>query len=71
MLTERLKQAMEKAATALLPEEQDQLAERILALLDADDDAKWDATFAENPEKLDRLAEAALADYHTGHKLLP
>lgn len=65
-MTERLKQAFEQAAAALLPEEQDQLADFVLKLLDADDDSKWDATFAENPGKFDRLADNALAEIHAG-----
>jgi hypothetical protein len=65
-MTERLKQAVEKAAAALLPEEQDRLADFLLKLLDADDDAKWDTAFAENPEKFDQLAENALAEIRAG-----
>jgi hypothetical protein len=35
-------------------------------LLDADDEAKWDAAFAESGDKLDRLAETALSDFRAG-----
>jgi hypothetical protein len=69
-MTERLKQAFEQAATVLLPEEQDQLADYILKLLDADDDAKWDAAFAESGEKFDRLADNALAEIRAGRATL-
>jgi hypothetical protein len=57
---------MEKAGAALEPEEQDQIADFLLKLLDADDDAKWDATFAEYPDKFDRLADNALAEIRAG-----
>jgi hypothetical protein len=65
-VTERLKQAFERAATALSPEEQDELAVQLLKLLEADDDAKWDATFAASEEKFDRLAEKARAEIEAG-----
>lgn len=66
MMTARLKQAVEQAAGALLPEEQDRLADWILNLLDADNDAKWHATFAKDWEKFNRLAEKARAEIEAG-----
>ena len=65
-MTERLKQAMGKVAT-LIPEEQDQVADLLLRWLDADDDARWDAAFAESGDKIDRLADRALEDFRAGH----
>jgi hypothetical protein len=62
--SERLKQAVEQAAAALLPEEQDLLADYILKLLADDNDAKWNETFA--GEKFDRLAENARAEIRAG-----
>jgi hypothetical protein len=80
MLTERLKRAFERAAPALDSEEQDQLADLLLArlaeeenalaellsLLDAGDEAKWDGVFAASGDKLDRLADNALAEIRAG-----
>jgi hypothetical protein len=65
-MTERLKQAVENVAAALLPEEQDQLADSLLRMLDADDEALWDAAFADSGEKLDCLADQALDDFRAG-----
>jgi len=56
---------MERAAS-LLPEEQDWIADQIIALLNADADSKWDETFAKDPEKFDRLAQNALAEIRAG-----
>jgi hypothetical protein len=60
-MTDRFKQTVEQAAAVLPPEGQDQLVEflallaeeesalaELLTLHDADDDAKWDAVFAES-----------------------
>jgi hypothetical protein len=69
-MTDRLKQAFEQAATKLADEEQNQLADWLLKLLDADDNANWDATFAATGEKLDRLADAALDDFSAGRATL-
>jgi hypothetical protein len=65
-MTDRLKQAFDKAAATLLPEDQDQFADYLLKLLDADDEGKWDATFAATGEKLDKLAQQAIDDYRAG-----
>jgi hypothetical protein len=79
MITKRLKQAVEQAAAVLPAEEQDVLAGLLLrlaeeqsalaklaAMLEADDDAKWDTAFAADWEKFDRLAENARADIAAG-----
>ena len=42
------------------------MAEWIMALLKADDEATWDAAFAASDHKLDKLAEQALDDYRAG-----
>ena len=65
-MTERLKQAVEQASRQLSPEDQDYLADRILALLRADDDATWDAAFAASGDKFDKLAQRALDNYRAG-----
>jgi len=83
MMTERLKQAVEQAATMLPAEEQDALADLLLrlteeevalaelvAMLDAEDEAKWDAAFASSGDKLDRLADKAMADHRAGRTTL-
>ena len=83
MMTERFKQAVEQAATVLPAEEQDALADLLLrlteeevalaelvAMLDAEDEAKWDAAFAASGDKLDRLADKAMADYRAGRTML-
>jgi hypothetical protein len=83
MMTERLKQAVEQAAAVLPAEEQDALADLLLrlteeetalaelvAMLDAEDEAKWDAAFAASGDKLDRLADKAMADYRAGRTTL-
>lgn len=82
-MTERLKEAMERAGAALLREKQEQLADvldrlvedenalaELLQRLDVGDDAKWDAAFAESGDKLDQLAERALEDYRAGRTTL-
>jgi hypothetical protein len=64
--TDLLKRAFEKAAAELPDYEQDDLAERLLKLLESDNDARWDALFAQSPDKLDRLAQRALEDWEAG-----
>lgn len=45
-------------------EEQDSIATLIMEELDGE--AAWDDTFKASPDKLRRLAQAALAEYHAG-----
>lgn len=64
MITELLKRAFQKAAE--LPEcEQDALAESLIQAIESDA-RSWDAAFESSVEKLDKLAEQALADYRAG-----
>jgi hypothetical protein len=58
---------LEKAfaeASKLPEEEQDSLAERLLAEIDSDH--QWDEAFAKSGALLSRLAEEALAEHRAG-----
>jgi len=39
----------------------------ILALIDQDDEVQWDEQFATSQDKLERMAEAALAEHTAGN----
>jgi hypothetical protein len=62
-MTERLKQAFEEASK-LSQEEQDALAEVLLADLAAE--TKWSQLFGGSEEKLGQLGEEALNDFRKG-----
>jgi hypothetical protein len=62
-MTELLEKAFTEASK--LPQEaQDMLARMLLDDLAAEE--KWDGTFAQSQDKLARLADEALAEYHDG-----
>lgn len=62
-MTNLLSQAFEKAAK--LPESlQDQLAEELLEELGGE--SRWDETFANSQDKLERLAEKAARQHREG-----
>jgi hypothetical protein len=60
-MTKLLEKALEKISS-LPQEEQDAIAAQILAKLE--DEAAWAKRFASSSEKLRRLADEALAEYH-------
>ena len=62
-MTKRLQQAFE-AASELPAEDQDSLAEAILAELE--DEQRWAKSFASRPDVLERLAEEALDEHRAG-----
>ena len=64
MATHLLKQAFERASE--LPEdEQNFIAQSLIRAIESDSQL-WDAAFASSVEKLDELAEQALAEYRAG-----
>ncbi len=63
-MTSRLEEAF-RAAAKLPPDEQDALAEVILAEVEGAD-AEWDDRFAKSADKLSRLAEEALEEHRRG-----
>jgi hypothetical protein len=62
-MTRRLKEAF-RAASALPAEEQDALAEVILA--EVAGDAEWDERFRQSGQTLERLADEALDEFRRG-----
>ena len=62
-MTARLEQAWTEASK-LSPEEQDALADWVLAELRSE--KKWDKLFANSQEGLSKLASEALAEHHSG-----
>lgn len=62
-MTELLEKAFAEASK-LPHEEQDMLAQMLLADLAAEE--KWDTAFADSQDKLALLADEALADYRDG-----
>jgi hypothetical protein len=75
-MTNRLKLAVEQAATGLPEESQNILADAIIAaaqdeqalilLLMSLNEAKWNITFARSQDKLERMADRALRAYEAG-----
>ena len=62
-MTNLLTQAFQQAAG--LPENlQDQLAQEVMEEIEYE--RRWDKTLAESQDKLDQLAEKALAEYKAG-----
>ena len=62
-MTRLLAKAFEEASR--LPESlQDEIAERLLD--DIEGEAKWDETLARSSEKLEKLADKALAEFRAG-----
>jgi hypothetical protein len=62
-MTEKLKKAFE-AAAKLSPAAQDALAAAILEEVAVE--GLWEASFARNPDALERLANEALEDHRAG-----
>ena len=62
-MTSRLEEAI-REASKLPPEEQDALAEAILAEIRSEEE--WDRRFAESADKLEKLAAEALDEHRRG-----
>jgi hypothetical protein len=62
-MTRALKKAFD-AASRLAERDQDDLAAAILAEVEADE--RWDATLAQSPTTLERLANEALEEHRAG-----
>lgn len=62
-MTELLEKAFTEASRLPLAV-QNLIAERLLEDIDAE--GKWDASFAASQNELSRLADEAVADFHTG-----
>ena len=65
-MTGLLEEAL-KRIEALAPEAQDAIASQIIDTLE--DEAAWTRSFLENPEKLQRMADEALAEMRRGETL--
>jgi hypothetical protein len=65
-MTDLLKRAFEKMGAELSDYEQDDLAQRLIKLLESDDERRWDALFAQSGDQLDRLAERARGHIKAG-----
>lgn len=62
-MTVRLKEAFDKAA--VLPDElQNELAEELIADIEAE--SRWDKTFKDTQDKLEKMAEKALKNFEEG-----
>ena len=64
-MTQLLKKAFEKISEELPDHEQDRIGQALIDLIERDD-AAWDALLAKAPDKLQEMADQALADYLAG-----
>lgn len=64
-MRELLEKAFKKISEVLPEYEQDAFAERLLRLLESDED-QWDAEFGASADKLEILANQALTEYAAG-----
>jgi hypothetical protein len=64
-MTELLAKAFKKVSEELPEYEQDAFAEWLLKLIE-DDEREWDALFARSADKLEILADKALAEFSEG-----
>jgi hypothetical protein len=64
-MTELLKKAFDKVAEEMSDYEQDEFGRWLLDAIEKDEE-RWDATFAQSTNKLERLASAALEVFRTG-----
>ena len=62
-MTKLLKEALAKLSK-LSPERQDELAALLLA--EMEDEARWDKSFAESQDALEKLADEALEEHKRG-----
>ncbi len=62
-MTKLLKEVLAKISK-LSPERQDELAAWLLA--EMEDEARWDKSFAESQDALEKLADEALEEYRRG-----
>ncbi len=62
-MTKLLKEVLAKLSK-LSPERQDELAAWLLA--EMEDEARWDKSFAESQDALEKLADEALEEYRRG-----
>ncbi len=62
-MTKLLKELIDKLSK-LSPERQDELAAWLLA--EMEDEARWDKSFAESQNALEKLADEALEEYRRG-----
>ncbi len=62
-MTKLLKELIDKLSK-LSPERQDELAAFLLA--EMEDEARWDKSFAESQDALEKLANEALEEYRRG-----
>ncbi len=62
-MTKLLKEVLAKLSK-LSPERQDELAAWLLA--EMEDEARWDKSFAESQDALEKLADEALAEHKRG-----
>ena len=62
-MTKLLKELIDKLSK-LSPERQDELAAWLLA--EMEDEARWDKSFAESQDALEKLADEALEEYRRG-----
>ena len=62
-MTKLLKELIDKLSK-LSPERQDELAAWLLA--EMEDDARWDKSFAESQDALEKLANEALEEHRRG-----
>jgi len=65
-MTQLLERAFQEAAK-LPPEEQDLLANRLLA--DLADEQLWDSLFAKSQDQLEKLADEALVEHQAGRTM--
>jgi hypothetical protein len=64
-MTELLAKAFKKVSEELPEYEQDAFAEWLLQTIE-NDEREWDALFARSADKLEKLADKALAEYAEG-----
>jgi hypothetical protein len=64
-MSDLLAKAFKKISEELPEHEQDAFARWVLQLIESDD-RDWDAQFAASADKLEKLADKALADYAEG-----
>ena len=62
-MTKLMKEVLAKLSK-LSPERQDELAAWLLA--EIEDEARWDKSFAESQDALEKLADKALEEYRRG-----
>ena len=62
-MTKLLKEVLAKLSK-LPPDQQDELAAWLLA--EMEDEARWDKSFAESQDALEKLADEALEEYRRG-----